>query len=126
MVVDRRPQSCAGSIHRSSGEFPAPDEEVIEVRLSTGQTALVLSPENVLVYRLHEFVGTGHREVASRTISLLTSPDIDEQRLRRRADEERLAPALTELRRLADRVAAGDILESQELHEIASGLRRSF
>jgi hypothetical protein len=37
-----------------------------------------------------------------------------------------LGPALTELRRLADRAAAGDILESPELHEIASGLRRSF
>ncbi len=86
----------------------------------------MLSPEDVLVYRLHEFVGTGHREVASQTISLLTSPDTDEQRLRRRADEERLGSALTELRRLADRVAAGDILESHELHEIASGLRRSF
>jgi len=35
-----------------------------------------------------------------------------------RADEERLGPALTELGRLADRVAAGDILASHELHEI--------
>jgi len=105
--------------------FPAPAEQVMEVRLSTGQTALVLSPEDVLVYRLHEFVGTGHREVASQAISLLTSPDIDEQRLRRRTDEERLGPALIELGRLADRVAAGEILESHELHEIASGLRRS-
>lgn len=106
--------------------FPAPAEEVTEVRLSTGETALVLSPEDVLVYRLHEFVGTGHREVASQAISLLTSPEIDEQRLRRRADEERLGTALTELWRLAGRVAAGEVLESYELHEIASGLRRSF
>ena len=106
--------------------FPAPSEEVTEVRLSTGQTALVLSPEDVLMYRLHEFMGTGHREVASQAISLLTSPEIDEQRLRRRAEEERLGPALTALRRLADRVAAGEILESYELHEIASDLRRSF
>jgi hypothetical protein len=106
--------------------FPAPAEEVIKVRLSTGQTALVLSPEDVLVYRLHEFVGTGHREVASQSISLLTSPDIAEQRLRRRTDEERLGPALTELRRLAALVAAGDTLESHELHEIASDLRGGF
>lgn len=106
--------------------FPAPAEEVTEVRLSTGQTALVLSPEDVLVYRLHEFVGTGHREVASQAISLLTSPEIDEQRLRRRADDERLGDALAELSRLAGRVAGGEILESHELHKIASGLRRSF
>jgi hypothetical protein len=106
--------------------LPAPAEEVAEVRLSTGQTALVLSPEDVLVYRLHEFVGTGHREVASQAISLLTSPEIDEQRLRRRADEEMLGTAPTELRRLAGRVAAGEILESYELHEVASGLRRSL
>jgi hypothetical protein len=103
--------------------FPAPAEEVTEVRLSTGQTALVLAPEDVLVYRLHEFVGTGHREVASQAISLLTSPDIDKQRLRRRADEERLGSALSELGRLAERVAAGEILETYELHEIASRLR---
>jgi hypothetical protein len=106
--------------------FPAADEEVAEVRLSTGQTALVLSPEDVLVYRLHEFVGTGHREVASQAISLLTSPDIDDRRLRRRADQERLDPALTELGRLAERVAAGEVLESYELHEVAEGLRQRF
>jgi hypothetical protein len=106
--------------------FPAATEEVTEVRLSTGQTALVLAPEDVLVYRLHEFVGTGHREVASQAISLLRSPDIDEQRLRRRADEESLDTGLTELERLAERVAAGEILESHELHEIAARLRRSF
>jgi len=101
--------------NRSPGEFSGtgrgshPRSGFRQVR-----RALVLSPEDVLVYRLQEFVGTGHREVASQTISLLTSPDIDEQRLRRRADEERLGPALTELGRLADRVAAGDILASHE------------
>jgi hypothetical protein len=105
--------------------FPAAGEEVVEVRLSTGQTALVLAPEDVLVYRLHEFVGTGHREVASQAVSLLTSPDVDDRRLRRRAGEEGLGAALTALEQLAERVTAGEILESDELHEIAADLRRS-
>lgn len=104
--------------------FPAANEEVVEVRLSTGRTALVLAPEDVLVYRLHEFVATGHRDVASQAVSLLTSPELDRRRLRRRADEEGLGAALAALERLAERVAAGEILESYELHEIASGLRR--
>jgi hypothetical protein len=106
--------------------FPAADEEVAEVRLSTGQTALVLALEDVLVYRLHEFVGTGHRDVASQAMSLLTSPDVEGRRLRRRADDEGLGAALTALERLAERAAAGEVLETHELHEIANGLRRSF
>jgi hypothetical protein len=105
--------------------FPAAGEEIVEVRLSTGQTALVLAPEDVLVYRLHEFVGTGHREVASQAVSLLTSPDLDDRRLRRRAGEEGLGAALTALEQLAERVTAGEIVESHELHDIAADLRRS-
>jgi hypothetical protein len=34
--------------------------------------------------------------------------------------------ALTGIERLAERVAAGEILESYELHEVASGLPRNF
>jgi len=105
--------------------FPAATEEVAEVRLSTGRTALVLSAEDVLIYRLHEFVATGHRDVASQAVSLLTSPEMDRARLGRRADEEDLGDALAELERLAERVAAGEVLESYELHKLARALRGS-
>jgi hypothetical protein len=108
---------------KAPASFPAPSEEVAEVRLSTGRTALVLAPEDVLIYRLHEFVATGHRDVVSQAVSLLTSPEIDRRRLRRRANDERLGTALSGLERLADRAAAGEVLESYELQEIARDLR---
>jgi hypothetical protein len=40
--------------------FPAADEEVAEVELSNGDRVLLLSAEDMLIYRLDEFVGTGH------------------------------------------------------------------
>jgi hypothetical protein len=112
-----------GLFVEAPASFPAAAEEVVEVRLSTGRTALVLAGEDVLIYRLHEFVGTGHREVASQALSLATSPELDARRLRSRAEAEGLGQALTELERLAERVAAGEMLETYELHEIARRLR---
>ncbi len=38
------------------GELPAQREEVAEVELPNGRVALLSSPEDVLVYRLHEFL----------------------------------------------------------------------
>ena len=122
-----------GVFHRSSptgatlfieapASFPAQSEEVAEVELSNGRTALVLAPEDVLIYRLHEFVATGHREVASQGVALLEIAQLDRRRLAKRLVQEGLTNAFEALERLAERVRKGETVESHELHEIAKSL----
>ncbi|HSC90765.1 MAG TPA: hypothetical protein VLB86_03840 [Gaiellaceae bacterium] len=113
----------AGLFVEAPASFPAPEEEVTEVQLSTGATVLVLSPEDALVYRLHEFVGTGHVDAAEQSVALLSSDDLDHARLVRRAESERLLPTLAEVERISQRLRRGEAVETWELHEIARRLR---
>lgn len=103
--------------------FPAADEEVATVPLVSGQTVLVLSPEDMLVYRLEEFVGTGHSDAAEQGIALLASCDLDAARLTRRAEAAGLLPTLAALETLSQRLRRGERLETYELHDIADRLR---
>ncbi|MEP7225495.1 MAG: hypothetical protein ABI783_11120, partial [Actinomycetota bacterium] len=57
--------------------FPAENEEVQEVTLRSGYKVLLLSLEDVLIDRLHQFVSGGHRDVASQAVSLLGAEDLD-------------------------------------------------
>ena len=59
------------------GSFLKSREEAVDIDLGEGRTVSVLRPEDVLMYRLHEFVGTGHREAASQSVSLLQSEHLD-------------------------------------------------
>ncbi len=104
--------------------FPAEEEEVSEVELSTGDRVLVLSVEDVLIDRLHQFVAGGHRDVAEQAMTLLSSDELDRARLSQRARSERLSNALVALERLLERVDAGGRIETYELHEIAKRLQR--
>jgi hypothetical protein len=104
---------------------PAETDEVYEVRLPSGRAALVLSPEDVLMYRLHEFVATGHPGVAEQAVALLHAREIEVARLERIAKEEGLSRALGELRLIADRVDRGETLEPFELHDIARRLQNA-
>jgi hypothetical protein len=103
--------------------FPAQGEEVAEVELSNGRRALVLAPEDVLMYRLDEFVATGHPGVAEQSVALLDSREVDQARVVRRAQEEGLLNALTEIERLSERLRRGEEVGAHELHEIARRLR---
>jgi Tfp pilus assembly protein PilW len=78
----------------------------------------------VLIYRLHEFVATGHADVAEQAAALVSLSNVDRERLVRRASQERLTNALDVVERLARRSEAGERLETWELHEIARELRR--
>lgn len=102
---------------------PAPGEEVAEIHLSNGRTALVLAPEDMLMYRLHEFVATGHADVAEHAVALLNASDIDPARAVKRAAEKRLSTALIELERLSQRLRRGEEISSWELHDVARRLR---
>ena len=61
--------------------FPGESEEVYEVTLRSGYKVLLLSPEDVLIDRLHQFVAGGHRDVASQALSLLAADDLNRDRL---------------------------------------------
>jgi hypothetical protein len=104
--------------------FPAETEEVHEVTLRSGYKVLLLSSEDVLIDRLHQFVSGGHRDVASQALSLLGGEDLDRSRLEERAEEEGLASALQALDELARRTESGVTIESWELQEIAKSLQR--
>jgi hypothetical protein len=104
--------------------FPAESEEVHEVTLRSGYRVLLLSCEDVLIDRLHQFVSGGHRDVASQALSLLGAADPDWKRLEERAKEEGLRSALHALTELDERVKRGAAIESWELQEIAKRLER--
>ncbi len=104
--------------------FPADHEEVHEVTLRSGYRVLLLSSEDVLIDRLHQFVSGGHRDVASQALSLLGAEDLDRRRLQARAEQEGLASALRALDELDERVERGEAIESWELQEISKRLQR--
>ncbi len=104
--------------------FPAESEDVHEVTLRSGFKVPVLSPEDVLIDRLHQFVGGGHRDVASQAASLLGVEELDATHLAERVREEGLQSAFSELLTLKDRIDRGETIESWELHEIADRVRR--
>ncbi len=103
--------------------YPKPQEEVTEVELSTGARVLVLSPEDVLIYRLEEFVATGHSSAAEQSVALLASPELDQVRVVRRAEAERLLPTLAAIEALSRRLEGGGSVELFELHDLARSLR---
>lgn len=104
--------------------YPAESEDVYEVTLRSGFVVPVLSPADLVVDRLHQFVAGGHADVAEQAVALLGAEELDRDHLVARAREERLRTALAELDRIAQRVAAGEAIESWELHDIARTLRR--
>lgn len=102
---------------------PREREEVDEVTLPTGATALVLAVEDVIVDRLHQFVAGGHSDALEQAVALLAVEEVDYPRLIERAAEERLKTALIEVERVSQRLRRGEDVPSWELHEIARGLR---
>lgn len=104
--------------------FPAAGEEVAEVELANGARVLLLSAEDMLLYRLEEFVGTGHRDAASQAASLLGTDGLDRRRLEERLEAVGLAAALPAIEAVRARIDAGETIETWELHELAARLRR--
>jgi hypothetical protein len=117
----RRPEQASVS---SPASFPAEQEEVVDVELGGGRSVPILSAEDVIVDRLHQFDAGGHADVAEKGVALLGIEELDYPRLTERAKSEGLGNALVELERIALRVGRGEQLPSYELHEIARRLRR--
>jgi hypothetical protein len=100
-----------------------PDERAEDVELADGTAVALLSLEDVLIYRLHEFVATGHVDAAEQAAALVSLANVDRDRLAKRASQERLTDAVAAVERLASRSGAGEQIETWELHEIARDLR---
>lgn len=106
------------------GETLEPGDEAEAVELASGRKVLVLSPEDLLLWRLREWIHwhgvSGFRQAAH----LLIGESLDSQRLDRRAAEEGLARALAELRKMTSELEAGRIYEDWELIEIGKELEQ--
>lgn len=96
----------------------------VEVELASGRTIRMQDVEEVLLLRLAEFVATGNADVFQQCLWLLGVSGLDRERLRVRAGEESLSPALDTLRRTAKAVAQeATRLEIWEITDLAKSLR---
>lgn len=106
------------------GERLEPGETAVRVVLPSGRTVLVLSAEDLLLWRLREWIHwrsvSGFRQAAY----LLCSNVVDLARLEARAREEGLELALEALRRTAAEIEAGRALEPWELEDLARRVER--
>lgn len=106
------------------GSHPDQRHRIVPVASPGGTIVGLLSPEDLAVYRMHEFVATGARDAALQAVTLLQDvPELDRLRLQRRASEEDLGPTLAELNAVAERIHGGGKIEPDELHELALRLR---
>jgi hypothetical protein len=77
----------------------------------------------MLIYRLDEFVGTGHSAAVEQGVALLASGELDRARLTRRAGAVGLREGLTALEAVSQRLRRGEAIETYELGDIARKLR---
>jgi hypothetical protein len=95
--------------------------EVVE--LASGRRVRVQAAHEVLIVRMHEFVGTGHSDVFQQCLWLLGAAGLDRAALEMRVSEEGLAEALEVLDGYAEDVRQGRKLpEPWELKELAARL----
>ena len=101
----------------------AEHEVSIRVESPTGLDLEILSPADLVAWRLDEFIATGHPEVAADLVLLMQSPHFVEAQLVRSAAVKGISPALPILARLAD--TWSDAHESSELQDIAREMSRA-
>jgi hypothetical protein len=102
-----------------------PGDEAESVELPSGRVLRVLSPEDMLLWRLREWMYWNAAEGFRQAVQLLVSESLDSERLERRASEEGLAIALARLRSMATEIEGGRAFEPWELREIAEEVKRS-
>ena len=108
----------------SPGEALEPGDEGEWAELGSGRRVKVLSIEDMLLWRLREWVHWHHASGFHQAAHLLLSDEVDTERLDRRAREEGLTRALRELRGLAADVEAGRIVEEWEITELGKEIER--
>src|SRR3954452_21116015 len=94
-----------------------------EVELASGRSVLVQDVEEVLLLRLDEFVATGNADVLQQCLWLLGATALEPERLRGRAQEQALTPALEAVERVGERIERGGrSLELWEIGDLARSL----
>lgn len=106
------------------GSYPSDRDRVVTVDSPLGKPVRVLSPADVLVDRLHQFLSTGASDAALQAVALLGVEELERDHLVERAEAEDLSGALEQVELLAERIRNGESVESDELHEIARRARR--
>lgn len=91
---------------------------VVEVEVESGQRVGILSLEDSLIFRLHKFASNGHPEATAQAVFMLMHPDLDDDRLTRRIEEEDLSAALRAVREVATRRLRGEDVESHHIHDL--------
>lgn len=109
-----------------SFEAPAdvlePGDEGEWAELASGRRVKVLSIEDMLLWRLREWVHWHHASGFHQAAHLLVSDEVDTERLDRRAHEEGLTRALRELRKLTAEVEAGRVVEEWQIAELGKNV----
>lgn len=106
------------------GETLEPGDEAESVELASGRRVLVLSLEDLVLWRLREWVHWYAVSGFEQAAHLLVAEPLDSARLERRAVEEGLSLALAELQRLTAEIESGRVYESWELAEIGKNIER--
>jgi hypothetical protein len=105
-------------------EVLEPGDDSEWVQLASGRRVKILAIEDMLLWRLREWVHWHHASGFQQAAYLLVSDEIDTGRLDRRAGEEGLSHALRELRRLTAEVEAGRVVEEWEINELGKDVER--
>lgn len=106
------------------GEVLEPGDEAEWAELASGRRVKVLSIEDMLLWRLREWLHWHHASGFHQAAHLLFSEELDSARLERRAEEEGLSRALQALRALTTELEAGRAVEEWEIVELGREVER--
>jgi hypothetical protein len=96
-----------------------PHDTAVEVELRTGRKIRVLSPEDMVIWRLREFVHWEHPSGFHQAPYRIESTQLDRERLEQRAGEDGLTSALRTLEQAAADIRSGRMFETWEIRELA-------
>jgi hypothetical protein len=102
---------------------PGDESELITTK--SGARVRLITLEDMVLWRVREFLHWKAVRGFQQALYLLGHPRLDHERLRRRAHEEELSDALEEIWQAKQRVEAGQVIESHEIHDAAKRLNKS-
>ena len=109
-------------IFEAPGAALEPGDEAEAVELPSGRRVLVLSPEDLLLWRLREWIHWQSVSGFEQAAYLFASEPVDRRRLDRRALQEGLTPALAALRQAIAEIEAGRTFDTWDLIELAKSI----
>jgi hypothetical protein len=99
-------------------------DEAEPVTLASGRTVLLLSIEDMVLWRVREFLHWKDSRGFRHVLYMLGSPRLDRQRLERRAQETGLHAALNSIDAMAEEIRQGRHFEDWEIKEAAQQLNQ--